>query len=229
MVLGDRIFELLHALDISQSELANRVGVKQPTINRLIKGQQDGSKHIHNIAKELGTTVEYLTGETNDPSHRTSTSNADELNLASDLIIKQNEIVKSLAAIKRIDLNFGMGATYLDNPVEENIEYFPVQFLRSYTNAKPSDLMWAKGSGDSMNPTISDQDLLLIDSSQNHITMADKIWAVAYGEIGMIKRLRPMPDGSVKILSDNLQVPDDIAVDGELHVLGRVVAIVRKI
>jgi len=33
----------------------------------------------------------------------------------------------------------------------------------------------------------------------------------------------------IETLSDNEQVPDDIAVDGELHVLGRVVAIVRKI
>lgn len=40
---------------------------------------------------------------------------------------------------------------------------------------------------------------------------------------------RPMPDGSVKILSDNDRVPPEIAVDGEMHVIGRVVAVIRKV
>lgn len=47
-------------------------------------------------------------------------------------------------------------------------------------------------------------------------------------QIGMIKRLRPMPDRSVKILSDNPSVPPETATDGELHVLGRVATIIRE-
>lgn len=38
----------------------------QPTINALINRNKIGSKHLHRIARELGTTAEYLAGETDD-------------------------------------------------------------------------------------------------------------------------------------------------------------------
>jgi phage repressor protein C with HTH and peptisase S24 domain len=50
-----------------------------------------------------------------------------------------------------------------------------------------------------------------------------------FGEVGMVKRLRPRPDGSVVIVSDNKDVADDRATDGDLHVIGRVVAIVKRV
>lgn len=53
---------------LSQAELARRVGVKQPTIHRLVHGEHYGSTRIHLIARELGTTPAYLSGETDDPS-----------------------------------------------------------------------------------------------------------------------------------------------------------------
>jgi len=52
---------------------------------------------------------------------------------------------------------------------------------------------------------------------------------IAYGQTSMIKRLRPMPDGSVKILSDNASVPPETAYVGEVHVFGRVVAVVKRL
>ena len=52
---------------LSQSELARRVGVAQPTIYNLIHRSKIGSKHIHRVARELGTTPAYLTGEVDDP------------------------------------------------------------------------------------------------------------------------------------------------------------------
>jgi len=67
MALGERITERLEAAGMSQSELARRVGMAQSSINALINRNKVGSKHLHKIARELGTTAEYLTGETDDP------------------------------------------------------------------------------------------------------------------------------------------------------------------
>ena len=80
-----------------------------------------------------------------------------------------------------------------------------------------------------MMPTISDSDTILVDRSQTHMTMGDQIWAVSFGGVGMIKRLRPRPDGTVTIMSDNPNVSDDRATDGELFLHGRVVAIMRNV
>jgi transcriptional regulator with XRE-family HTH domain len=53
--------------DLSQSELARRVHVSQQSISRLLSGETQGSKHLHRIARELGTTPAYLMGDTDDP------------------------------------------------------------------------------------------------------------------------------------------------------------------
>lgn len=54
-------------LEISQAELARRVGVAQPTIFKLVHDQTYSSRHLVRVARELGTTPNYLTGETDDP------------------------------------------------------------------------------------------------------------------------------------------------------------------
>jgi len=67
MIIGDRIASLIKDLGISQGELARRVGVSQPTIFKLIHDNKTGSAHLHKVARELGTTPAFLTGETDDP------------------------------------------------------------------------------------------------------------------------------------------------------------------
>ena len=67
MRMGQRIQRLLDQRCLSQSELARRVNLRQSTINALIHGKSRSSTHLHRIARELGTTAAYLTGETDDP------------------------------------------------------------------------------------------------------------------------------------------------------------------
>jgi phage repressor protein C with HTH and peptisase S24 domain len=219
MKLGIRIATRLEALGMSQAELARQVGIKQPSINHLINKGAQGSKHVHEIAKALQTTPAYILGETDDPSEG-------YVPLPSTAAIAAE---LGLVPVREIDLSFGMGATYLDIPVTEKIRHFSEDWIKLYTRANPDQLLFAQGAGDSMFPTLLDSDLMLIDCSQRNLNMADKIWVAAYAGCGMIKRLRQMPDGGVKILSDNPSVSDEIAYDGELSLIGRVVAIVRKI
>ncbi|KQN37028.1 hypothetical protein ASG37_05040 [Sphingomonas sp. Leaf407] len=67
MTVGDRIAERLAATGLSQSELARRLHVRQSTISGLIRGEQRSSTKLHQIARELGTTPSYLSGEIDDP------------------------------------------------------------------------------------------------------------------------------------------------------------------
>lgn len=214
MGIGERIEERLESLKLSQSELARRVGLRQSTIHALIKGQSRSSAHLHKIARELETSVEFLTGETDDPAD------------GAPVITASRE---DLVEVAMIDFAYGMGGTYLEDSPEVRLESFPLAFIRHYTKAKAEDLVIAEGVGDSMMPTIGPNDLVLIDRSKDSVRMADQIWAFGFGDVGMIKRLRPRPDGSVAILSDNPNVPEDRAVDGELHVIGRVVGKFSKL
>lgn len=131
--------------------------------------------------------------------------------------------------LDHIDLNFGLGGTYLDGPVETEKRPFSRALLRHFTRSAPEHLFWALGDGDSMEPTIRSGELMLIDRSHNTPRMDDAIWACARGEMGMVKRLRFLNDGTVEIHSDNEKVRPALAADGELHIIGRVVAIIRKL
>lgn len=134
--------------------------------------------------------------------------------------------------IPQIDLQFGLGAAFMDTEIVEHqaeMRAFPRDWLRMITNADPAHLCWIQGQGDSMEPVISDGDLALVDRSVVTPGVGDVYWVIAYGQIGMIKRLRPMPDGSVKILSNNAAVPPETAYDGELHIFGRVRAVVKRV
>jgi len=67
MIVGERIAERLAQVGLSQSELARRLHVRQSTISGLIRGEQRSSTKLHQIARELGTTPGYLSGEVDDP------------------------------------------------------------------------------------------------------------------------------------------------------------------
>lgn len=134
-----------------------------------------------------------------------------------------------LVELEQIDLRYGLGGTYLDQPVVAEKRQFSRAWLRHFTAAAPEHLFWTQGDGDSMEPTIRSGEVILIDRSQDTPRMGDGVWAIAWGDIGMIKRLRPLPDGTVEIHSDNPAVRPALASDGELHIIGRVVAVVRKL
>lgn len=64
---------------MSQAALARRVGLRQSTVNGIIRGEQRSSTKLHEIARELHTTPAYLSGETDDPQ-----SHAPDIDLDSE-------------------------------------------------------------------------------------------------------------------------------------------------
>lgn len=134
--------------------------------------------------------------------------------------------------IAQIDLSFGLGGSVMDEEITDSqleLRSFPLEWVRMFTDSPASQLCWARGQGNSMEPLIGDGDVILIDRSQRDLRIGDLCWAISYGQLGMIKRLRPMPDGGVKILSDNPNVPPETAYDGELNVFGRVIVVAKRI
>ena len=218
MVMPGRLQERLDAAGLSQNELAKRVGVATQTIWKLVNGHSQSSAHLHKIARELQTTAEYLDGDSDNPDVPSGSYVA--LQSANDDEVE----------IDSIDLSYGLGGTFLDT---EDIEIEKAKFsrgwLRQFTDSPPNLLFSTQGAGDSMWPTIHDRDVVIVDRSQKVVDQGDKMWAIVFGGVGMIKRLRPMPDGTVKILSDNQSIPPEVATDGDLFIVGRIAAIVRRV
>jgi transcriptional regulator with XRE-family HTH domain len=74
-----RIVQRMQFLGLSQSELARQVGVKQPSINSLIRGEIDKPRFIIELAKSLMTTPDWLlTGEGPEEKYAGGTGLAEE-------------------------------------------------------------------------------------------------------------------------------------------------------
>lgn len=216
MIIAERLQTALDRKGMSQSALARAAGISPNMINKLANGRSKATAHIYEIARALDVSPSYLAGE------------SDEFGAAltnCPLPVRDPDSVE----LAEIDLAFGMGATFLDVPIKTQKAQFSRRWLRNFTDSPPDKLFFAHGTGDSMMPTINDRDMLLIDASDLSIRMADQMWAISYCGLGMIKRLRYGKDGGVRIMSDNPSVREDTAYDGELHLIGRVVAIIRRV
>lgn len=135
-----------------------------------------------------------------------------------------------LSVVPELELGYSMGGGSVFHEYRQTgVVPFKRDWLRGMVSGTVSDLFVARGEGDSMQPTLLDGDIVLIDTAQKDIRQQDRIWAVSYGELGMIKRVRRLPGGSYQLLSDNAAVPPIQASDGEMYVVGRVVWIGRRI
>lgn len=219
MAVGDRIAARLAELGMSQSELARKVELAQPTINNLINRNKVGTKHLHRIAYALQTSAAYLSGETDDPS-------------AGALPIPTPELIAEqlgMRLIPEIDLDFALGGgAFIDGTVGTTLVPFRSDWLDRIVRYGPSDLFLTRGDGDSMMPTILDEDDVIVNRADKTITKQDRIWALGYGQLATIKRVRRMSDGRFLLMSDNPNVSPIEAVEDELHVVGRVVWIGRR-
>lgn len=220
MSVGDRIRERMLCLGLSQSELGRRVGITQGAISQLIKGDSRGSKYLHLIARELHTSPGYLSGETDDPA-------ADAAPIPTpELIAEQLDQIM----LPRLEIGYSMGGgSVFEDYHEVGRMPFPREWLRPLMRGSFAELFLAKGEGDSMMPTLLDGDDVIIDTAQKQISQQDRIWAVAYGDLGMIKRVRRLPGGTYQLNSDNPAVTPIEANDDEMHVVGRVVWVGRRI
>jgi phage repressor protein C with HTH and peptisase S24 domain len=210
----------------TSAEVARAAGLASSTVNRHFNGSAETRLSLSTIEK-LRVAFPSFPGWTSLAAAETRQPYRPQ-----EPAPKFGARIPEMVAIAAIDLNFGLGAAFMDSEIVEHAVdtmLFPREWLRSITSSSPDKLYWARGVGNSMEPTIGDGDVILIDRSAVGSSFGDLYWAIAYGQTGMIKRLRPMPDGSVKILSDNPAVPPELAHDGELHIFGRVIAVVRRI
>ena len=106
---------------------------------------------------------------------------------------------------------------------------FRTEWLRQNFTAAPADLALLDIRGDSMEPTLADGDMVLIDRTRTG--QASGIYVLNISGELVAKRLILQPGGTVEIRSDNplygARVVADAALD-QLVVVGRVVWHARK-
>lgn len=182
---------------------------------RAYENDQHGyANHAAKFAKAFGVDLAWLLEGEGDPDGESGNQHINE-NIEVELI-------------KKVDISYAMGDGSLIEDFPD-VEYLPfnLNFLRQLTRSDISALFLATGQGDSMEPTLRRDDMIMIDTSQQHVLQQDQVWALTYGGAGMIKRVRKHPTGEVSLLSDNPSVPQ-LDVNGQdIHIVGKVVWIAR--
>ncbi len=217
MILTNNIQEQREARGWSRPELAKRMGTSPQQVERLEKGQRNltldwiekaaralGIPPLDVIAPKGGTSMRIL-----DPDIPPTRGAAD-----GDGSIQ----------LKRINLGFAMGdGTNLDDYVEEGTIDFDANLLRVITQSPPHRIVVADGVGDSMQPTLLDSDMIVIDTLQNQLNKWDRIWAMSLHGAGAVKRLGPADRGMVEVISDNPSIPNRTVKLEDVRIIGRVV------
>jgi phage repressor protein C with HTH and peptisase S24 domain len=143
-----------------------------------------------------------------------------------------NERPDELVYVREVDISLAMGegAVVEDYPAAQLVP-FNLNFIRSVTKAKTEDLIIITGHGESMEPTLLRSDFLMIDTASRSVSLSDQIWAFHYAGGGMIKRLRRVRDDGrdrFLIISDNPAVPPQTADIEDVHLIGKLVWVGRR-
>ena len=135
-----------------------------------------------------------------------------------------------LVPVYDVQASAGHGAVVYD---EEHVSSlaFPMGYLRKLTRANPSDLSIITVKGDSMHPTLHDDDVVMIDTSKHDLSFDGLFVIRDNGEALMVKRIsRATRSGYVTIVSDNRdQYPPVERSLAEIDVVGRVLWYGRKV
>lgn len=107
---------------------------------------------------------------------------------------------------------------------------FRKEWLKAISNAPLDKLSVIRVDGDSMEPTLSHDDTVLVDMTQT-TPQRDGIYVVLYDSVLLVKRLRMDPSrGTLAIVSDNPAYPpvEKVKTD-ELRVAGKVLWLGRRV
>lgn len=209
MALGKNIKKFREEYGLTQEQLAGAAGVSQGVVSAIERRDSKSSAHTNAFAKALGLTVDDLL----------SGRKATPRNLSND---------KGGLIVPILDVSASMGTGAHMPELETVIDHIRLHESWVRTNlptlSGPKNLACLSAYGDSMAPTFSDGDILLVDRGVITIRL-DAVYVMAISGELYVKRVQRRPDGSIAVISDNAVYQPVVISNGEregLQVLGRV-------
>lgn len=204
----DRLQKLISGYS-SKAAFARHCGITEGAVNGWLIGQKPNAYAALLVAKACGVQLEWLlTGEGVMKSD--FTANAD---------------IPDLTPIPRYDIaaSAGGGAVIDAENVKDTIA-FRSDWLRD-SGFDPKQLNVISVMGDSMEPSLYDGDIILVDKREDR-PRSGGVYVLNYDGNLLVKRLQPLLNGGFKIISDNPRYDPEIVADSQMErvrVIGRVV------
>ena len=215
--LIERLRIAMERAQVNARELAETAEVGRSFVYDVLSGKSlNPTTHkLSAVANSLGVSMSYLLyGEESwggGKHPKTEQKSSDILSIAS-LAVENSATGVALVTQEREDKPF----------------FFHRNWVKQKLNANPSDLRVVDVKGDSMSPTLSEGDTVLINLKEN--TPSPPGVFVLFDGFGLVlKRLELQPDGAVQILSDNLNYAPHTRLLSDINIIGRVVWIGREL
>ncbi len=125
-----------------------------------------------------------------------------------------------------VQVSAGVGVSAPDEETSILL-WLPKYIINQKCGYVPSRLSIVTVTGDSMEPTLYDNDLALVDM-QNVTLSCSGLYVVNYSNELFIKRLHKLPDNKIDVISDN-KLYDKFTVSNgnDFRIIGKVVSFIR--
>ncbi|MWN32119.1 helix-turn-helix transcriptional regulator [Gilliamella sp. ESL0232] len=207
---------------LSQHQLAEKVGISQPAIQKILSGRSNSSRKLVEIANALDVDLFWLTTGSGEMKKGNINSNAKILGTIDDwdsnTPLDDDEV--EVPFYKDIRLSAGNG--FADDIEDYNGCKLRLSksTMRRYGIDKNCTVCLTV-YGDSMEPVFRDGATVAIDRADRHIRDG-KIYAINHDGLLRIKILEKLPGNQIKIKSYNSGYDDEIVLQDEITILGRV-------
>lgn len=193
--IGDRLREVRVQSALNVSELSRMIGVPYKSISNYEKGERKPTvEYLALISEHLGVNTEWLLFGKG-PMFITEESN------------KKYDLCSSdYAYIPIYDIRAAAGhGCIVDQETVIDHFAFKLDWFNNNICGSKKDLVIFTAHGESMEPTIKNGDLIMIDTSDKRIR--DGIFVIRFDDTLLVKRLSLMPKDMLQIKSDNPDHP----------------------
>jgi phage repressor protein C with HTH and peptisase S24 domain len=132
-------------------------------------------------------------------------------------------LTADLVNVYNVAASAGFGALVGEESVVDRLA-FPHGYLRHITSANPKNLAIISVKGKSMEPTLSDDDIVMIDLTKTDLSYDGLFVVRDGGDSLLVKRISRGPRrGTVLMVSDNPHYPNQERAFEDVDVVGKVI------
>lgn len=211
---GKRLQKKREQLHIRKQELASRIGVSLTTIQQYENGQMPKGEFAVRLAKALDCSLDWLlAGEERGEENIVDTSNA------------------RLVMVPMVEARLSAGLGSFETG-DECLRHYAFRWDFLHRKGNPSSMVLLRVAGDSMQPRIMNNDVVLVDQSQCN-PIPGRIYAVGVEEMVYLKIVNAVP-GKLVLSSVNPDYPPIEAHTSEqlgdlVRIIGRAVWVGREL
>ena len=201
LIFTDALSFWLERKNISQTELAERMGVNKNTISQYKTGSRKPPMDtLEELVKALGVSLP-------------------------EFFACKDVSKPDLVFVEKVKAKPRAGRGGLEGDSEHDGYYsFHTSFIARKGGSAESMKIF-EVAGDSMSPTLDDGDLIMVNTRETDVRTG-RIYLLRIGEELMVKRLETRPGGVLIIRSDNKEyddIPVNLSEDSDVEVFGRMV------